>query len=208
MEKFGFPVLTFTTDAEGRYQAANQQFLEAAGLEHEQDLIGRTDLDLPWGGQIDMILCNERCQRSGVNRPLAEHRFTAHGWREYIIGREWVNSTIQGRMADISLRHHNPPQIDVEGRCVRVGNVRLSEKEFRVARSLYWGMARKKVAHDLQIAEKSIDYYKEQLRKKFGVKSTADLFRVMNESGLACILIKKTDWLGDSTGTIPSVSGT
>lgn len=45
------PVRVFWKDRESRYLGANRLFAEAAGFTEIKDLIGKRDVDLPWGGE-------------------------------------------------------------------------------------------------------------------------------------------------------------
>ena len=49
------PSYLFWKDKHGVYQGCNQQFATLIGLTSSLDIIGKTDLELPWKDRIDII---------------------------------------------------------------------------------------------------------------------------------------------------------
>ena len=43
------PMNIFCRDTDGRYLFANRTFVEQAGLQQTEELIGKTDIEMPWG---------------------------------------------------------------------------------------------------------------------------------------------------------------
>jgi PAS domain S-box-containing protein len=54
------PVRVFWKDREGRYLGANRLFAQAAGFSQVADLIGKSDVDLPWGREAAKFLDLDR----------------------------------------------------------------------------------------------------------------------------------------------------
>jgi PAS domain S-box-containing protein len=54
------PVRVFWKDREGRYLGANRLFAQAAGFARVEDLIGKSDVDLPWGSEAAKFLALDR----------------------------------------------------------------------------------------------------------------------------------------------------
>lgn len=54
------PQFVFWKDVEGRYVGCNEVFAHAAGLARPDDIIGLTDLDLPWSGRAEAYRTDDR----------------------------------------------------------------------------------------------------------------------------------------------------
>lgn len=64
------PVRIFWKDVEGKYSGANKLFLEDAQLSTEEEIIGKTDFELPWGKTEAKVYRDDdiRVMKSGVPR--------------------------------------------------------------------------------------------------------------------------------------------
>jgi len=97
------PVRVFWKDTEGRYLGGNRPFATDAGFGSPEELLGRTDYDMPWKEQADLYRADDRQVRaSGVPK----------------IGYEEPQTTPSG--ARLSLRTSKVPLHDTEGRIVGI----------------------------------------------------------------------------------------
>ena len=58
----------------------------------------------------------------------------------------------------------------------------LSEKEKQVAKYIKAGYISKEIADKLNLTKKTVDYYRNQLRKKFGLDSKSSLKSYLNDN--------------------------
>lgn len=83
------PIRVFWKDRDLRYLGCNQQFVHDAGFERPEDLIGKSDLDMPWREQAQAYRDDDRqVMDSGVAKlDFDEPQDTPHG------GRIWLRTS-------------------------------------------------------------------------------------------------------------------
>lgn len=97
-----------------------------------------------------------------------------------------IQSVLEGRIyVSSSLSNENLQRFEDPARAAAA--LRLSTREREVLQLLAEGMSTKQMAHLLCISSRTIDFHRENIKKKLGLRTTAELTRHAIEQGLVSL---------------------
>lgn len=172
------PSCVFWKDIHSVFQGCNKYFAHIAGLSSPEEVIGKTDFDMPWAesfaeqylesdrmvleGVIQDSFLETQVQASGrtliniVNKvPLFDENNNKIG----VIGcfSEYVASTSSGILID------------------KLENQYLTRREVDCAKLLIHGLSAKKIAAELNLSQRTVQHYIENIRAKLGAANKSEL---------------------------------
>lgn len=188
-------------DLNSVFMYANQEYINIIGLNHKEDIKGRTDFDMPCDTINAASLFQEQdkkvIQSLQKMRILDIHPFAGQIWKAYIFtktplmdGNQCIGTIFHG--ADIT----NTASLEIGSLLARTkvegvsnnligqnsymlnhsfNDIKLTDRQSEVLFYLLRGKTAKQISHYLHIPTRTVDDYIEQLRYQFNAQNKHEL---------------------------------
>ncbi|EHL31249.1 hypothetical protein LDG_6710 [Legionella drancourtii LLAP12] len=191
-------------DLDSVFMHANQDYVDIIGLNHKEDIIGRTDFDMPCDTINAASMFREQDKRVIHSlqkmRILDIHPFAGQIWKAYIFtktplmdGDQCIGTIFHG--ADIT----NAASLEIGSLLARTkiegvnnnligqdsymlsqsfNDIKLTDRQSEVLFYLLRGKTAKQIGQYLNISARTVHEYMEQLRYKFNAQNKHELIDV------------------------------
>lgn len=199
-------ILIWAKDKNYKYLFCNEHFAAAAGLDSPGQIVGKSDIQLPWRRFAEYYQADDYGVLQGntrVNVPVVTDTVTdikevlvtesklvsnsnqcigVVGSCVDITGKQLVKKT--GYYDLIKKRYY----IDDEG----LGNLYLSAREITVFKHILLGFTAKQIGEKIKISPKTVESYIETIRLKLQAKNKGEIIATAIQFGLTHILYLQT----------------
>lgn len=157
---------SYSKDTQGAYVAANAEFISFTHLNHIDELLGKTDQEMPWADTAPLIMSNDtHVMKTGVSHVFIEQAFIKG--KQHI--RRCFKSPLMGSGGRI---------LGVVGMSVAVEPsilTPLSPQQTDCLKELAMGFGIKKIGKNLGLSPRTVEHYLNNLKIKLGCKSRSEL---------------------------------
>ena len=199
-------IYIWAKDKNYKYIYCNEHFAEAAGLDSPEQIVGKSDIQLPWRkfaehyqvGDYGVLQGNAR-----INVP--EVTDTVTNIKEVLVTEsQLLNKSNQcigvvGSCVDITgkqlvkkIGYYDPIKkryyFDDEG----LGNMYLSAREITVFKHILLGYTAGQIGEKIKISPKTVESYIEAIRLKLQAKNKGEIIATAIQFGLTHILYLRT----------------
>jgi DNA-binding CsgD family transcriptional regulator len=196
-----FNIYTYKKDRNSRYIDCNERFAEICGLDSPAQIIGKSDIDLPWKEQAKTFYNEDEIVRQGnniTNRriPLATKNtiipllnskqllVDTTSNDPIILG--FAISLVEGMINKNMQASHFKRKIALLD---NFGKIDLSVRELEVLKQILRGSSAKQSAKALKLSYRTVEYYIENLKSLFNCNSKQELIEKCFEIGFIHLLI-------------------
>lgn len=192
------PYHVYLKDRKGKYLECNPAQAKSFGRVSANEIIGMTDKDFHSQAEAKILRVNdmqtqktetpavliEQCTFSNKpTAPMLSYKIPAVGLNGKVIGIFGTSISFDGRdnlLSQISLSNNNLPQnnntiLHQDNECDLIKRKHLSKRERECIENLIQGKTAKEIARILDLSHRTIEFYIENLKKKFNCLNRAEL---------------------------------
>ncbi len=202
------PSYLFWKDNQLTYQGGNEWFLKAIGLKSGNELIGKTDFDFPWAEEAEQYIDTDLRILEGQSiLNHVEKRWHINGTRHILINKLPLKSAENEIIGIIAMHRDitnssltmppiNTPELsenELYALLNEISGVHLTRREIECLSLWLSGDSLKLSADCLCISQKSIEFYRSNIKDKLGVHhkfQLIDLMQIKNVLHLFLALAK------------------
>jgi len=189
------PCYIFWKDQELRYQGGNDKFLQALGLQTNDQLIGKTDYDFPWAEDAERYRQSDLLVLAGKSILSKEMRWGTNGELYVIVNKVPIKNAQQQIIGILGMHKDAEEYLDLDSSppdfliqqnelallatIKDLVNDTLSNREIECVSLWLSGHSIKASADCLGLSHKSIEAYRKHIKDKLGVHHRHQLIEVM-----------------------------
>jgi DNA-binding CsgD family transcriptional regulator len=184
-------VSVYMKDKDGRYLDINQEFVDSTGLNSTNDIVGKTDLQLPWASDGSVLMQQNDLQTisDGASKVFHEYADCVYGKNQLYISYKTPLKSHTGKIigvfgvsahqkADIESNHSI--LLDIFG----FKQFKLTKRQKDCLHYLVRGMTVKQIAQQLQLSPRTVGHYLEHIKNKLKCSTRAELITLALQHNL------------------------
>lgn len=193
-------------NTKGRYIFCNENYAMAAGLDSPNQIVGKTDDQMPWRHLADFIKAGDYGVLQGNSRVNAvEITDTLNNVKDILVSESkfYKNSGecigVAGSFVDITGKHLVKKTGHYDSLTDRYylgaedfDNTYLTGREISIFKRILLGDTAQQTAHILKISPKTVESYVDNIKLKLQTKSRGEIIATAIQFGLTHILYLKT----------------
>lgn len=199
-------VFIWAKDTNYKYIFCNEHFAEAAGLDSPAQIIGKSDMQLPWRKfaeyyQVDdygvlqgNVRVNEAIETDTVTNVkevlVTESKFFNSNMQ--CIGVAGSGFDITGKQLVKKAGHYDQIKNRYYFDCEHFGGTYLTAQEVTVFKCILLGYSARQTAEKIKLSPKTVESYIENIRTKLQAKNKGEIIATAIQFGLTHILYLQT----------------
>jgi DNA-binding CsgD family transcriptional regulator len=185
------PSFHWVKDKRLRFISCSEGVAQLAGLDSPSQIIGKTDLDMPWADRANHYLEEEKIALSGQEHQQLQLQKTAHGIIKILVSKTPLYNAVghicgtMGSSIDLSQYFiaKKSAYINHQGKLI-TSKFSLTSRETQVLKLLLLGGTAKSIGAALKISPRTIDSHIISLKTKFNCFFKQDIARAAIQLGL------------------------